>query len=64
LLQSGYVFIVIYVDLVIESDRIIGIVVFKVIIAIVTLIDTDTFTNFTFSEILFNLARVVSVVFC
>ena len=52
-------------DLVIESDRIITIDGFKVIIAIVVLTDEDTFTSFyTFSELLFKRSSVGSVVFC
>jgi len=65
LLQSGYVFFFIDDDLVIESDRIITIDGFKVIIAIVVLTDEDTFTSFyTFSELLFKRSSVGSVVFC
>jgi len=65
LLQSGYVFFFIDDDLVIESDRIITIDGFKVIIAIVVLTDKDTFTSFyTFSELLFKRSSVGSVVFC
>ena len=65
MLQSGYVFFFIDDDLVIESDRIITIDGFKVIIAIVVLTDEDTFTSFyTFSELLFKRSSVGSVVFC